>query len=726
LIADVDVLIEDWDDDEVARLGLDWNATRTLNPRLIRCTISGFGAVGPDLPVKGYEAVVQALFGVMYTQAGHRDGPIFSALPLVGMGTANMALIGTLAALYRRNVDGIGRHVETSMLDGALAYMSTRWWDSDVIPAPKRKKGPQTAGQRLITRAFLCADDTYVGIHTGAVGGFGRLMTLLGLDGRVPPADSGRDMGAMLPPDQAEIVANEVPRIIASQPRAYWVEKLREADVAGVEIMYPTESYDSPQAIHNEMVVRVDDPVLGPVDQVAPPAKFAANPAVVRCAAPTPGQHTDEVLAKLADPQSTAPLGTGEHTVVEPEPLLEGVHILDCGAYYAGPYASRLLADLGATVVKLEPPKGDEIRGLNNCFFSAQAGKRSLAANLKDPGMAQAVDTLLSWADIVHHNMRSGAAERMGVGLDDYRARRPDGIYLHAPGWGASGPFVRRPSFEPLQSGYCGGQFEVAGQFNPPLPPICTADPGGGMQGAITMLMALLHRQKTGEGDAVVCAQLNVTMTHLAHVVRTPKGEVIGAGSLDPLQMGVSPLERLYTTADGWACITAFEDDEIAALGKVLGVEILGDPRFATFNDRREHDYALEMLLSDAFAERKTDEVVSELVSAGVAAAEPVPYEAMPAFYFDPEFRRNGRVAECHHPIKGNVREVDQLLRCTDAKVVPHRLAPDIGQHSDEILLTLCGYTDDEVRELRDRSVVAGPTILGTADRSAPAPAPTS
>jgi crotonobetainyl-CoA:carnitine CoA-transferase CaiB-like acyl-CoA transferase len=645
----------------------------------------------------------------MYTQAGHRDGPIFSGLPFAGMGTAYLAVIGTLAVLYRRNIDGVGRHVETSMLDGALAYLSTRWWDSDAIPAPERKKGPATAGQRLITRAFICSDEKYVGIHTGAVGGFGRLMKLVGLDERIPPIAGGaRDMGALLTPDQAEIIAIEFPEIIASKPREYWLEALLQADVAGVEINEPGECFDSPQAIENNMILELDDPVLGRVQQVAPAAKFTRAPANVTRQAPLPGEHAESIVTEALRLRQ---LRTSNDEPRRPDtrPLLEGVKILDCGAYYAGPYASRLLADFGANVVKLEPPQGDEIRGLNNCFYSAQAGKRSLAANLKDPRLGRAIHTLLSWADVVHHNMRPGAAERLGLGLEEYKHHRPDGIYLHAPGWGASGPFYRRQSFEPLQSGYCGVQFEVAGQFNRPLPPIGTADPGGGLLGAISILMALLERQRTGEGESVVCAQLNATMSQMAHVVRTADGEVLGSGQLDPLQMGVSALERLYQTMDGWICIAAFEENEISALGKILGIEILGDERFSSLDARRMHDYELQMAMAQSIAERRTSDLVADLVSVGVAAAEPVPYKTVPDFYFDPEFRRTGRVAELRHPVNGNVREVDQLVRCSHTQVVPHRLAPDIGQHSDEILTELCGYSAEEIDELHEAGVVAGP-----------------
>src|SRR5262249_3386006 len=135
---------------------------------------------------------------------------------------------------------------------------------------------------RLITRSFECADGEYLGIHTGAVGAFGRAMTALGLDDRVPPSADGMDMGVPLTAEQVPILRDEIVDIFKPRPRAEWVDLFLDADVCAVEHLRPTEVYDTPQARHNEMVVMVDDPVLGPVEQVAPPAKFAATPGAVK------------------------------------------------------------------------------------------------------------------------------------------------------------------------------------------------------------------------------------------------------------------------------------------------------------------------------------------------------------------------------------------------------------------------------------------------------------
>lgn len=702
LIDGADVFVESWRPGAAGRLGLGREVLEARNPRLVSCSISGFGADGPHGDVPGYEALVHALVGTMAEQPGHRDGPIFEGLPFAGIGAAHLALIGTLAALYRRTIDGIGRHVETSLLDGALAYLSMLWGESDATIGGM----PAIGRHRLVARSFLCGDGTYLGVHTGAVGAFGRLMVALGLDDRIPPSANGLDMGVPLTAEQRTILDTEIHDIFAAKPAGDWVAILRDADVCAIEHLQPCEVFDQPQAQVNGMVVELDDPVLGPVQQVAPAAKFSATPATVRGPAPTPGQHTADVLAgggapgpwKALLPRPAAP---GD------EPLLHGLRILDLGAFYAGPYSSRLLADLGAEVLKVEPIAGDPLRGMERPFFSAQAGKRSLAADLKDEALAPALRRLVESADVLHHNMRPGAAERLGLGWEQASAINPGLVYLYAPGWGSSGPEMRRQSFAPMLSGYVGIGFECAGQFNPPLFPMGNEDPGNGLLGAVAVLMALLHRQRTGQGQYVENPQLNATMGHMAHAVRQRDGTVVGAGLLDPLQLGNGPLERLYETADGWLVIVAPDDRHVAGLGRALGIPLTGDHRFATPADRVANAYELEMVLADAFAARKTAEWLDELAAAGVPAAEPVGPN-MQVFLRDPENHRTRRVAERTHAQKGTVRELDVLVRVSDAAVPSHRLAPALGEHSVEVLADL-GYSADEITALQARGAIACP-----------------
>ena len=701
-----DVFVESWRPGVAARLGLDPATLRARNPRLVTCSITGFGPDGPWRDVRGYESVVQALIGTMAAQSGHRPPPIFEGLPFASTGAAQLAVVGILAARLRGLDDGVGRHVETSLLDGTMAFHSMMWGESDASVAAG--VGPidmaRSSGMRLITRSFLCADGEYIGVHTGAVGAFGRLMEVLGLDDRIPPSETGIDMGVSLAPDEAELLAREIHPIFAAQTRAYWVERLMAADVCAVEHLHPTQVFDQPQTRHNQMVVEIDDPVLGRVEQVAAAIRFdGAAPPAPR---PTPvaGEHTDEVLAELAS-RPAPPTPDPAPPAADTRPLLDGVRILDLGAYYAGPYTSRLLADLGADVIKLEPPLGDPLRGIERPFFSAQAGKRSLAANLKDPALAAAVGGLLAASDVVHHNMRPGAAERLGLGRDQVAAANPATVYLYAPGWGSSGPHMLRQSFAPMMSGYVGASFEVAGEYNEPMPSVGNEDPGNGLLGAIATLIALLQRRATGSALACENPQLNAAMGMMAHVVRrVGDGQPVGAGRLDPLQFGVGPLDRLYETSDGWILVVAPSDDAVVALGKAIDHDLMGDARFSTVEQRAEHADALAAILQRMFATRTATEWSAALDAVDVTAVVPVGPNLHHVMN-DPAYRRTRRVAECAHPEKGNVREFDVLVRVSDTTMPAHRLAPELGEHSDEILREL-GYSTALITELRARGAV--------------------
>jgi crotonobetainyl-CoA:carnitine CoA-transferase CaiB-like acyl-CoA transferase len=690
LIDRADVLVATWAPGEADPLGLGYESLSARNPALVYCSISGFGEDDHwrDFPYR--EAIVHALVGTMGMQQGHRGGPIYSSVPFAAMGAAHLGVIGILACLLRRNADGCGRHVTTSLFDGALAYHSYAIPALDPSSSDDRPTSrTSTETMRMVTRSFECADGKYLGVHTGARGAFGRLMKVLGLDDRIPPSESGLDFGQPLDPDQAPILLDEVPQMFASASRDHWLNVLSEADVCAVEHLHPTEVFDTPQAIHNNMVVTLEDPVLGPVEQVAPVIRLPWAVVGGELPAPLAGQHTVDVLAAWAG--WALPDG-GTQPSPDTRPLLDGVRILDVGIYYAGPFASRLLADLGADVIKLEPVLGDPARGIESVFRAGNAGKRSVAADLKDPRLSPVRDGLLRWADVVQHNLRPGVAERLGIDRARVHELNPSAIYLYSPGWGATGPCARRQAFAPMLSGYTGVGFEVAGQFNPPMPPFATEDPGNGLVGATAILLALLERQRTGAGVYAENPQLNAAMLQVAHIVRRPGGEVLGANVLDPLQLGRGTYERLYMASDGWVCIDVSSEFEKSALAQVLGIELSDDDDIAS------------AALADAIATWQPEALTRRLLAAGVPAAVPVPlgYRALLSDSSEGHF---GRIVEVNDVDRGKVRELGCLIRVSGADVAPHRAAPSLGSHSVEILEML-GHERPEIDALRASSVL--------------------
>ena len=648
-----DVFVQTWKPGVAERLGLDYRTLHERVPGLVYCSISGYGLGSQFADLPGYGSLVHAASGMMGAQFGHREGPIFLGLPQASNGAAYMALIGVLAALYRREDDKWGRHVETSLVDGVLAYMAQALGYGDAsAPVEIASAAAPFGAPRFVTRTFLCADEEWLGLSTFGRGAFDRLMTVLEIDDRVPPID-GADVMAQLSPEEAAVVFNEVPEIFLTKSRSTWLGLLLKADIAAIPVLRPGEVFDEPQAVHNHMVVEVTDPVLGPLQQVAPPVSFTSTPGEVRQPAPRPGQHTDDVLSEI---RGLASAGTARPTGSPDEaPLLEGVKILDLGHWYAGPFSSRLLANLGADVIKLEPTVGDGMRGFDRAFAAAQAGKRAIAADLKDPALDQLRHELLEWADVVQHNLRVGVAERLGVGYEQVRAINPDVVYLDAPGWGSTGPEAQRQSFAPLMSGYVGAACELGGQFNPPIYPAANEDSGAGMLGAVALIMALLYRKRSGTGQLVELPQLNSTMSDMAHIVRRPDGSVLGEVGLDPLQLGTGPLDRLYQTSDGWVCLVAPTDDDVRALRKVVNsgllVEDLQDVEL------QSESLQLEGLLTEFFAGQKTASAMADLRAHGVPAMEPI-MDGNRVLMEDALNQRLGRVGEFDHPRFGRVREV--------------------------------------------------------------------
>jgi crotonobetainyl-CoA:carnitine CoA-transferase CaiB-like acyl-CoA transferase len=694
LAARADVFVQSWRLGVADRLGLGPAAVRAQAPGLIYCSITGFGTEGALTNLQGREGIVHAIAGTTAEQVGMRVPPIYEGLPFASIGAAYLGAVGILASLVRRGETGMGCEVETSMFDGALAFLMMLWGDND-----KGRSAHLPGANKIVARSFECADGEYIGVHTGAVGAFGRLMKVLGLDDRIPPSENSLEMGMPLTEDQAKIVAFEIPEIFQSKPRAEWLQMLRAADICAVEHFHPGQCFDQPQVRHNGMVVELQDPVLGVIQQVGSPIRVGG----LAISAPTPAPESgsssvDDLQAWDARPSPPVREGSSGGP-------LQGIKVLDLGAFYAGPYASRLLADLGADVIKIEPTHGDPLRGLNVVYRSANAGKRSIAMNLKDDQLAGARTALIEWADVIHHNMRPGVAERLGLGYDQVREVNDEIVYLYAPGWGSTGPDVDRQSFAPKLAGYVGGGFEVAGRFNPPLFPVGNEDPGGGLVGAIGILLGLLSRNRSGESQYVESPQLNGAMTLVSHIVRTPDGGALGAERLDTMQYGVSALDRLYATTDGWICLNVLTDQEFDALSQLVGDGALNDARFADQGSRQAHDEELGLLLESGFAQCDSAHWEKVLREVDVPVALPCVSPNSLNFLRDPQNRLTRRVAETDHERDGKVREIDQLIRFPGLRLPDHRVAPDLGSSTASVLHE-CGYDEKTITMLKERGAI--------------------
>jgi crotonobetainyl-CoA:carnitine CoA-transferase CaiB-like acyl-CoA transferase len=658
-LARADLVIEDLEPAAATQLGLDYESLRLANPGAVCCHVSAFGIGHPWNVGPPNATMVAAKLGIMAEQPGYRDGPIFLGFPMVEYGTALCIAIGGLAALVGRDRTGVGRLVDVSMLDAALAQLNMVWCHVEklggaVMEDPRGRDGHfrVRTRRRGVLGMFKCADGEYVQMHTGAPGAFDRAMSMFGLDGDIPPA-SVAALANSLTDDQAARLA-DLPAIFATRTRDEWLQLLWKADVAALPVNRPGEALFDEHVRLLGQSVEVDDPELGRVVESSPPIRFAETS--------DPGAPSTPTAASLRYP-------------------LEGIRVLDLGVFTAGPYGSRLLADLGADVIKIERLEGDPLRPLPQPFEGAQRGKRGVALDLKTPEAREALFRLMATADAVHHNMRPGAAPKLGVDYETARAARPDIIYVESPGFGTSGPKARLQSFAPLQGGFSGLFYTAAGAGNAPIRAHQSEDYYNAMLAAVATLMALLQRNRTGSGARIECPQLCASLWSSSYNVVGSDGTLRETLELDQQQLGYGPTQRLYRTADGWVCVDA---DEVGMAGLRAAV---GLAPTATASGPNTSD------LEAAFAAESSARLVETLRTAGIAV-EIAGKSYCDGFLSDDENLSTGRVVEFDTEHLGRLREIGPIIRFSDMDVIAWGPAPLLGEHTHEVLSEV-GYSDE-------------------------------
>ena len=465
LAAGADVLVESFRPGVATRLGFDVAALAARNPRLVHVSITGFGTRGPYAHVKGYEGIVLAKLGGMMHVAGMapRRGPAFPAVPYASFSAAMTALQGTLAALYVRERCGRGQHVAATLVQGLAAHDPWEWflrvlfekYPSAFTPAPPySERGVPSTGFAFRLLVCLTKDGRWLQFSQTSPHLFRAFMEVLGLAWMFddPEWSSAPDFDDE---DKRERFWEQMLNAARQRTTAEWDEVFAAHPNVWAELFRTTrELLDHPQMRHNGHVLESDHPTLGRVRQLAPFVKLTGAATMIPAPPAALGQHTGAVLAacETATANATAAAPTRAMTAPPSRPL-DGVTVLELGLWYAAPYGSALLADLGARVVKIEPLAGEPMRHVLP-FPEAGAvkvlqGKESVALSLAQPEGLAIVRALARRADIVLMGYRAGVAERLGVDAASLRRDNPRLVYLASPGYGVDGPCGRKPAFAP-------------------------------------------------------------------------------------------------------------------------------------------------------------------------------------------------------------------------------------------------------------------------------------
>jgi crotonobetainyl-CoA:carnitine CoA-transferase CaiB-like acyl-CoA transferase len=710
LAVSADVILTGLRPDALAAFGLDPATVTARNPNVVYCSI--FGDRDDPAGPCGHPILAAARLGVVAESPGYRDGPIFPAHPSYVYATAMVAAIGVLASLRRRLRTGAGNVFDVSFTEGVLALSGQNWWSERGASAfaGKTRSGQLDFGRSRvpgIVRMFECADGGFIQLHTGAVGAFDRAMEVFGLGGMVSKAAIGQQADTPLTDDDLEAM-RAIPDIIRGEPTNVWLERLWANEVACLPVQAPTEAYRDEQVVHAGLIVRLDDPELGSLEVVGPVIKFDATPGEVRRGAPLVGEDTDHIRTEGWQ-GSGFPAATEGAT---PDPALlplDGIRILDLGSWFASPYGNRLLLDLGAEVVKVEGLGGDPLRGMPDPAEGAMRGKRSIALDLKGEGAAEVLQRLIAWADVVQHNNRPGVAERLGYDVATARRHNPEVVYCYAPGYGSTGPKSRLQSFAPLLSGFVGVNVIAAGEGNPPNGAYGNEDYYNGLLSAVAILMAMLHRERTGEGQYVEVPQLHSSLLFCSEWYLkdgTPRSAV---PVLDHDQTGWGPLYRLYQCLDVWLAVACVHDDDVRAFMKAIEPDL--DVPHATLADCMAHADQVAAEIQYRLFHAPAAEWCEQLGVVGVPTEVVREESWLNDFLLDDANIASGRVWEVEHPTWGRVRTVRPFARVVQGAVSsPPLRSPLLGEQTREVLDEV-GFTPAEVDELFARGVVGERTL---------------
>jgi crotonobetainyl-CoA:carnitine CoA-transferase CaiB-like acyl-CoA transferase len=390
------------------------------------------------------------------------------------------------------------------------------------------------------------------------------------------------------------------------------------------------------------------------------------------------------------------------------DPPLKGVTVLEFGSMVAGPYGATLLADLGARVIKVEELKGDPLRGTPKHFFSSQRGKESLAVDLKTAAGQDVVHRLVRRADLVHHNMRLGVMERLGMGYEQLRGLKADLIYCHSSGYGNRGEWSRLPAFEPLHSALAGLLARTGGPGQPPLHYLTHMDFGCALTSATAVLAALWHRDRTGEGQYIECPQVGSALLAMADV-HLENGVTLESFGVDPEQRGHAATNALYRCSDGWLVIATSCQRDWLDVHQALGLEpnaTYTETRTTRF-DRSQDGARIQKrigLLTVA-------EASSRLGAAGIAHAVPATIDDEQSL-LSTHFARSGGIETSSHPEYGSVFAVGDTIRFAGGRREAARGAPALGRDTEAILAEV-GLDEDQRARLFETGVVRGDRSAG-------------
>jgi crotonobetainyl-CoA:carnitine CoA-transferase CaiB-like acyl-CoA transferase len=692
---------------------------RAVYERLITVTISAFGTTGPKADWPTTDLTVHASACHLAMSGDQDRPPVRPSVPQTFLHAAADAAQGALLALTERSTSGRGQHVEVTAQRSMTACTQGFILAAALGASPvERMSGGLRMGGLQLQGVWPCQDGlVHVMFLFGAsIGPFTRrLMEWIYEEGYCDAATRDKDWldyGNMLndgrePAGEYQRVTEVVGRFCADKTKAELLDAALDRILLIAPISTPRDLLDSPHFRERQFFEAVEDQVLSPEKIPAPGPWFRSSliKPLRLGRAPRLGEHTEQVLGDLPDRVGPTP----STPTASRRPPLEGVKLLDLSWAIAGPTIGRVMADFGATVVRVETvdhpdvarvsgPFIDDVPGLDSSglLFNMSAGKRSVSLNLRHPDARPAFEDLVRWSDVVVESFSPRARASLGLDYQRLAEVRPNLVMLSTCLFGQTGPLRRCAGFGSTGAAIIGFGHLGGWPGRPPRGPWgAYTDYVSPRFALCTLLAALDHRRRTGEGQYLDFAQAEATAHFLTPALLDEavnhKGPV-NQGNTDP---HMAP-HGVYPCAgdDQWVAIACRHDEDWRAFASVLGRPDLAP---LGLSSRQARLTELEELISSWTKERSTEGAETAVIAAGVPAHR---VQNSRECLADPQLRHLNHFLTLPHPQHGTITLENCRITMSDTPARVERTPPSVGQDTFEVLTEILGYDPEHVGQL--------------------------
>lgn len=725
LAAGADFFVESEPPGRLAALGLGYRDLAQLNPSLVVVSITPFGQTGPKAHWAASDLTLMAASGCAYLSGDADRPPVRCRVPQAHAHAGADAAVGALIAHFARRRTGRGQHVDVSAQQSATLGTQFRILDAPLEQTPARR----VSGGVRVGRAFLPSRyrlvDGWAILGPGYLPSTGHFMKRLlgwaleeGLGSRELVDEDWSSFGLRLvrdqiPPEAYAPVDAALSALFARKTTSQVMEAAVGRRLLVAPLLEMDQVVDSPQLAARHFGLEIERPEVGKVVHPGPWARFAASPLRMERPAPRLDEHGD---ALRAEPPRTPVFAQAGPPSTRPgcpiEAPLEGVRILDLFWVLAGPGATRMLADYGATVVRVE--SGDRLDTLRaippyhysnphaecaGAFQSANANKLGIQIDLANEASREVLHDLVGWADVVTESFAPGVIDDLGLGYEALRVVKPDLVMISSCLMGQTGPWRSFTGFGNLAATVTGFQQLSSWPDRPPSGPFgAYTDFIALRYNALAILAALEHRARTGEGQYIDQAQAEAALHFLAPAFLdyTVNGRVQGAAGNDDTELFPHAMFPARGE-DRWVALACRHEDDREALCRSIGREdLVGRP-----------DARGELL--EAVAQwtrgREAGEVVRVLQQRGVPAHEALD---TPGLHACEQLHARGHFVEIAHDIFPSTTVESSRLRLSGAEARRPERALSIGRDTRHVLEAVLGYAPEKIAAL-EQSGALGP-----------------